>query len=108
MTTLLVFIKAGSPSQLTVGTFVTLFYLLAAMTKNPFCTDALNSLNCMGLVAQLCTLLVGIMIALLNAMPEVDGATDRTIIAIMVVLVNGLTLIWPLARYAYTGASAFI
>ena len=108
MTTLLVFIKAGSPGQLTVGTFVTLIFLIAALIKNPFCTDALNSLNCMGLFAQLCTLLVGIMIAMLDAIPEVDGATDRTIISIMVVLVNGLTLIWPLARKVLTGASALI
>ena len=62
----------------------------------------------MGLLAQLCTLLVGIMISLLDAMPEVDGSTDRTIISIMVVLVNGLTLIWPLARKILTGASTLI
>ena len=108
MTTLFVFIKAGSPGQLAVGSFITLFFMCAGLLMNPFCTDALNSLNFMGLLAQLCTLLVGIMISLLDAMPEVDGSTDRTIISIMVVLVNGLTLIWPLARKILTGASTLI
>ena len=98
--------EAGSPGQLAVGSFITLFFMCAGLLMNPFCTDALNSLNFMGLLAQLCTLLVGIMIALLNAMPEAGGAADRTIIEIMVVLVNGLTLIWPLARHIFTGVSA--
>jgi hypothetical protein len=106
MTTLLVFIKAGTPGQLCAGTFITLFFLYAGQKFQPFCTDSLNDLNSMGLLAQLCTLLVGMMIALLDNMPD-DGATsgfERTIISVMVVLVNGLTMVWPLVRKLITGS----
>ena len=46
---------------------------------------------------------VGIMIALLDATPDVQATADRAIIEIMVVLINGATVVWPLVRNVMTG-----
>lgn len=46
---------------------------------------------------------VGIMIALLDATPDVQATADRAIIEIMVVLVNGATVVWPLLHKVMTG-----
>ena len=46
---------------------------------------------------------VGIMIALLEATPEKKASADRAIIQVMVVLINGATMVWPLMRKVMSG-----
>ena len=43
------------------------------------------------------------MIALLDATPNTKATADRAIIEIMVVLINGGTMVWPLLRKVMTG-----
>jgi len=99
MTSVLVFIKPGMPGQLSSGAMITFSFLILALNYRPFCTSTLNSLNSITLVAQFCTLFVGLMIALLDANPAQGGAEDRrdrAIITVMVMLINGAALVWPI------------
>jgi hypothetical protein len=106
MTSVLVFIKPGTPGQLSVGAMITFSFLILALNYRPFCTSTLNSLNSMTLIAQFCTLFVGIMIALLDASPAQEGADDRfdrAIMTVMVMLINGATMVWPFLRKILSG-----
>jgi len=111
MTSVLVFVKAGTPGQMSTGAMITFAFLMVATSYRPFCTAGLNSLNVLSLVAQFCTLFVGINIALLDLVPKdvsggADDKVDRAIIQIMVVLVNGATMVWPLLRKIMNGTFA--
>ncbi len=109
MTSVLVFIKPGMPGQLSSGAMITFSFLILALSYRPFCTSTLNSLNSMTLVAQFCTLFVGLMIALLDANPaqgEAEDRRDRAIITVMVMLINGATLVWPILIKILSGTLA--
>ena len=110
MTSVLVFIKPGTPGQLSVGAMTTFFFLLLGLFWRPFCSSTLNNLNSGTLIAQFCTLFVGIMVALLDAMPagtsRGDDSIDRAIMSFMVVAVNGVALAWPFIHKIASGKLA--
>jgi hypothetical protein len=111
MTSVLVFIKPGTPGQMSVGSMITFFFLLLGLFWRPFCSSTLNNLNSGTLIAQFCTLFVGIMITLLDAMPAGTGqgegdSLDRAIMAFMVVAVNGFALSWPFIHKVLSGKLA--
>ena len=111
MTRLLNFVRPGTPGQLAVGAMITFVFLVASMLIRPFCSAGLNSLNSMSLVAQFCTLFVGINIALLDLTQAGQGSsddTDRAVIVVMVVLVNAATLVWPLLRKVLNGLCSLL
>jgi hypothetical protein len=112
MTSVLVFIKPGTPGQMSVGAMITFVFLLLGLFLLPFCSSTLNNLNTGTLIAQFCTLFVGIMIALLDAMPAGTGqgggddSLDRAIMSFMVVAVNGVALSWPFIHKVFSGKYA--
>ncbi len=112
MTSVLVFIKPGTPGQMSVGAMITFFFLLLGLFLRPFCSSSLNTLNTGTLIAQFCTLFVGIMITLLDAMKSGsaqgggDESLDRAIMAFMVVTVNGVALAWPFVHKVLSGKLA--
>jgi hypothetical protein len=112
MTSVLVFIKPGTPGQMSVGAMITFFFLLLGLFWRPFCSSILNSLNNGTLIAQFLTLFVGIMIVLLDAMPAGtsqaggDDRLDRVIMSFMVVAVNGVALAWPFLHKVLSGKLA--
>jgi hypothetical protein len=110
MTSVLVFIKPGTPGQLSVGAMITFFFLLLGLFWRPFCSSTLNNLNSGTLIAQFCTLFVGIMIALLDAIPggtsRGDDSIDRAIMSFMVVAVNAVALGWPFVHKVLSGKLA--
>ncbi len=109
MTSVLVFIRPGTPGQLSAGAMITFFFLLLGLFWRPFCSSILNSLNNGTLIAQFLTLFVGIMIVLLDAMPAGtsqsggDDRLDRAIMSFMVVAVNGVALAWPFVHKTLSG-----
>jgi hypothetical protein len=110
MTSVLVFIRPGTPGQLSAGAMITFFFLLLGLFWRPFCSSTLNSLNNGTLIAQFLTLFVGIMIALLDAIPggtsRGDDSIDRAIMSFMVVAVNGVALAWPFIHKVASGKLA--
>lgn len=55
MTTLLVFVYAGSPAQLAAGAMITFIFLVINLGYRPYCTASLNSLKTFSLIAQFLT-----------------------------------------------------
>ena len=109
MTSVMVFIRPGTPGQLSVGAMITFLILLIVLFWRPFCSSNLNNLSSGTLIAEFCTLFVGIMIVLLDAMPagtvegEGDDSLDRSIISFMVVAVHGVALGWPFLHKVLSG-----
>jgi hypothetical protein len=109
MTSVLVFIKPGTPGQMSVGAMITFVFLLLGLFWRPFCSSTLNNLNSGTLIAQFCTLYAGIMIAFLDAMTGQGGgddSLDRAIMSFMVVAVNGVALCWPFIHKVLSGKFA--
>ena len=110
MTSVMVFIRPGTPGQLSVGVMVTFFFLLIGLFWRPFCSSNLNNLSSGTLIAEFCTLFVGIMIVLLDAMPAQGGgddSLDRSIMSFMVVAVHGVALGWPFVHKVLSGKLAY-
>jgi hypothetical protein len=109
MTSVLVFIRPGTPGQLSVGAMITFFFLLLGLFLRPFCSSSLNNLNTGTLIAQFLTLFVGIMIVILDDMPAGtseaggDDRLDRDIMSFMVFAVNVVALAWPLVHKVLSG-----
>jgi hypothetical protein len=109
MTSVLVFIRPGTPGQLSAGAMITFFFLLLGLFWRPFCSSTLDILNSGTLIAQFLTLFMGIMIVLLDAMPAGtsqsggDDSLDRTIMSFMVVAVNCVALAWPFVHKVLSG-----
>ena len=111
MTSLLIFVRPGTPGQLAAGAMITFVFLIASMLMQPFCSAGLNSLNNMSLIAQFCTLFVGINVAMLDLTEAEQGSsddTDRAVIEVMVVLVNLATLVWPFLRKVLNGLCCLV
>ncbi len=110
MTSVLVFIRPGTPGQLSAGAMITFFFLLLGLFWRPFCSSILNNLNSGTLIAQFLTLFVGIMKERLDAIPAGTGggdeSLDRAIMAFMVVAVNGVALAWPFVHKVLSGKLA--
>ena len=107
MTSILVFIKPGTPGQLASGAMITFVFLIIGHVYRPFCSSRLNSLNVIALTAQFCTLFIGIMICLLDVNQSKGGASDlvdRSIISIMILLVNGVSIFFPLLQTVRSGS----
>jgi hypothetical protein len=110
MTSVMVFIRPGTPGQLSAGAMVTFFFLLIGLFWKPFCSSNLNNLSSGTLIAEYCTLFVGIMIVLLDAMPAGGGgddSLDRSIMSFVVVAVHGVALGWPFVHKVLSGKLAY-
>jgi hypothetical protein len=106
----MVFIRPGTPGQLSAGAMVTFFFLLIGLFWKPFCSSNLNNLSSGTLIAEYCTLFVGIMIVLLDAMPAGGGgddSLDRSIMSFVVVAVHGVALGWPFVHKVLSGKLAY-
>jgi hypothetical protein len=107
MTSVLVFIRPGTPGQLSVGAMITFFFLLLGLFWRPFCSSILNNLNNGTLIAQFLTLFVGIMKERLDVIPAGTGggddSLDRDIMSFMVVAVNCVALGWPFVHKVLSG-----
>jgi hypothetical protein len=109
MTSVMVFIIPGTPGQLSVGAMITFLFLLIGLFWRPFCSSNLNNLSSGTLIAEFCTLFVGIMIVVLDAMPVQGGgddSLDRSIMSFTVVAVHGVALGWPFLRWVLSGKLA--
>jgi len=110
MTSVLVFIRPGTPGQLCVGAMITFFFLLLGLFWRPFCSSILNNLNNGTLIAQFLTLFVGIMKERLDVIPAGTGggddSLDGAIMSFMVVAVNCVALGWPFVHKVLSGKLA--
>ena len=90
---------------------ITFIFLMVNSGYSPYCTAGLNSLQTFSLVAQFLTLFVGIMIIVTQATMETDAedggdqgdATDKAVIGLMITVLNGSTLVWPMVRKLLAG-----
>ena len=95
------------PAQMAAGAMITFFFLLLNMTRQPLCSDSLNSLQSFSMVAQFLTLFVGLMLALNSSKdqePEAGASSaDRAVVSILILLVNCTTMVFPLVRLILNG-----
>ena len=106
MTSLLIFVYPDDPAQMAAGLFITFCFLLANMTFQPFATPSLNALQSFSMVAQFLTLFVGIMMAFTEKKEQDDTNTtntDRAVVSILIVLVNGTMVLFPVLQLFMKG-----
>jgi len=111
ITCFLVFLQGEGPSQLATGSLITFVFLLLNLSLRPYCTDGLNNLQTLSLVAQFLTLFCGILIGYdkkLNSenvgSADAGDKQDASVMGAMIVIINSSTLIWPLVRKILTGS----
>ena len=106
MTSLLIFVYPDDPAQMAAGLFITFCFLLANMTFQPFATPSLNTLQSFSMVAQFLTLFVGIMMAFTEKQEQDDtntAGTDRAIVSVLIVLINGTMMLFPVLQLFLNG-----
>ena len=106
MTSLLIFVYPDDPAQMAAGLFITFCFLLANMTFQPFATPSLNTLQSFSMVAQFLTLFVGIMMAFTEKQEQDNTnttGTDRAVVSVLIVLVNGTMMLFPVLQLLVKG-----